>query len=97
MMLEVSNLGQYSFIGGHGGSLVTQMGHRHTAVLQVHVDGLFSGDTMPWEIFHMAVGTTSTCSDVVLASSCTSSALIASHLTKQHTDWCTQPHSEHSP
>ncbi len=45
--LEVSNLGRYGFMGGHGGSLATQMDHHHTAVLQADADGSFLGDAMP--------------------------------------------------
>ena len=55
-MLEVSNLGRYSFMGGHGGLLVTQMGHHHIAVLQADVDGSFLGDAEQgtWVLPHAA-------------------------------------------
>lgn len=45
--LEVSNLGRYGFMGGRGGSLATQMGHRHSHALQADADDALSGDTTP--------------------------------------------------
>ncbi len=45
--LEVSNLGRYGFMGGRGGSLATQMSHRHTHALQADSDDTLSGETTP--------------------------------------------------
>ena len=45
--LEVSNLGRYGFMGGRGGSLATQMSHRHSHALQGDGDDALSGDTSP--------------------------------------------------
>ncbi|KAI9507933.1 palmitoyltransferase AKR1 [Russula earlei] len=45
--LEVSNLGRYGFMGGRGGSLATQMSHRHTHALQADADDALSGDATP--------------------------------------------------
>ncbi|KAI0297046.1 DHHC palmitoyltransferase-domain-containing protein [Multifurca ochricompacta] len=47
--LEVSNLGRYGFMGGRGGSLTTQMGHRHTHAhsLQGDSEDALSGEATP--------------------------------------------------
>ncbi|KAH9996401.1 DHHC palmitoyltransferase-domain-containing protein [Russula compacta] len=47
--LEVSNLGRYGFMGGRGGSLTTQMSHRHNhAPFQAaDADDALSADTTP--------------------------------------------------
>jgi hypothetical protein len=45
--LEVSNLGRYGFMGGRGGSLATQMGHRHSHALQADTDDTLSGEATP--------------------------------------------------
>jgi len=47
--LEVSNLGRFGFMGGRGGSLATQMGHRHTHPLQAAADpdDALSGESTP--------------------------------------------------
>jgi palmitoyltransferase len=42
--LEVSNLGRYGYMGGRGGSLATQMGHRHTHALQADPEDGLAGD-----------------------------------------------------
>jgi len=47
--LEVSNLGRYGFMGGRGGSLATQMSHRHNHALQSEADDTLSGETTPME------------------------------------------------
>ena len=43
--LEVSNLGRYGFMGSRGGSLATQMGHRHMSVHHSDSDDALSGDS----------------------------------------------------
>jgi palmitoyltransferase ZDHHC13/17 len=44
--LEVSNLGRYGYMGARGGSLATQMGHRHhNHSLQADADDALSGDS----------------------------------------------------
>jgi len=45
--LEVSNLGRYGFMGGRGGSLATQLGHRHGHALQADADDTLSGEATP--------------------------------------------------
>jgi hypothetical protein len=45
--LEVSNLGRYGFMGGRGGSLATQLSHRHTHALQADADDTLSGEARP--------------------------------------------------
>lgn len=45
--LEVSNLGRYGFMGARGGSLATQMGHRHHHALHVDPDDALGGDATP--------------------------------------------------
>ena len=47
--LEVSNLGRYGFMGGRGGSLATQMSHRHNHnhALQADADDTLSGEATP--------------------------------------------------
>ena len=45
--LEVSNLGRYGFMGSRGGSLATQMGHRHMPVHHSDPDDSPSGESMP--------------------------------------------------
>jgi hypothetical protein len=45
--LEVSNLGRYGFMGGRGGSLATQLSHRHTHALQADADDTLSGEATP--------------------------------------------------
>lgn len=45
--LEVSNLGRYGFMGGRGGSLSTQLGHRHGHALQADADDTLSGEATP--------------------------------------------------
>ncbi len=47
--LEVSNLGRYGFMGGRGGSLATQMSHRHNHALQTDTDDTLSADTLSAE------------------------------------------------
>jgi len=52
--LEVSNLGRYGFMGSRGGSLATQMGHRHMPVHHGDVDDALSGDSSPTGHSHAA-------------------------------------------
>jgi hypothetical protein len=47
--LEVSNLGRYGFMGGRGGSLPTQMSHRHSLALQTDTDDTLSAEVTPAE------------------------------------------------
>ncbi|KAH9052196.1 DHHC palmitoyltransferase-domain-containing protein [Lactarius vividus] len=45
--LEVSNLGRYGFMGSRGGSLATQMGHRHMPPPPGDSDDALSGESTP--------------------------------------------------